>query len=304
VKSRENPDVTPFSHFLQYFGLSLLSGTFSAMPHGLAVHAGDALGRIACRVVPLRKNVADENIRQALPELSERERRHLVSRLYRHLGRTLAEFCRYPVLNPKVISRRVSVDGEEHLEAALERGRGVMLLTAHLGNWELLGAGLAARGYPMTFLVGPHRNKLAQDLFNRYRSLNQVEVLVTRGGDLRGVFRALREGRVVATVADQDAGRDGSFLDFFGRPASAALGPFRIARRTGSPVILAFDRRHGMNHRVTIEAPLYSDPRLDPVEEALLWARHYHEKLERRIADDPEQWFWVHRRWRTRPTPS
>jgi Kdo2-lipid IVA lauroyltransferase/acyltransferase len=274
---------------------------FSVMPYGLALHTGDALGRLAHAAVRIRRREATENVEKAFPELSARAHRALVARLYRHLGRTLAEFCRYPVLSPKVLAKRVSVSGSEHLTEALGQGRGALLLTAHLGNWELLGAGLAARGFPMTFLVAPQKNKLVQDMFNRYRSLNGVEVIVTKGGDLRGVFRALKAGRVVATVADQDAGPDGHFLTFMGRPASAALGPFRIARRTGAPLVLAFDRRIGMRHQVAVEPPLYSDPSVDREEEAIRWAEHYHRALEKRIDEAPEQWFWVHRRWRTRP---
>ena len=292
---------TSRKQFVEYLGLSLLSGIFSVMPYELALHAGDALGRLAHAAVRIRRREATENIERSFPDLSSGDRKALVRRLYRHLGRTLAEFCRYPVLSPRVLANRVSVSGSEHLTEALAHGRGTLLLTAHLGNWELLGAGLAARGFPMTFLVGPQKNKMVQDLFNRYRSLNGVEVLVTRGGDLRGAFRALKAGRVVATVADQDAGREGHFLTFMGRPASAALGPFRIARRTGAPLVLAFDRRIGMRHEVTVEPPLYSDPSLDREEEAILWAEHYHRALEKRIHEAAEQWFWVHRRWRTRP---
>lgn len=282
-------------------GLSLLSGWFSSLPHGLAVHSGDFLGRLANRVVPLRRKVADENLAAAFPHLTAPERRQLLRRLYRHLGRSLAEFCRYPVLNPKALARRIRLEGEEHLSEALEKGRGVLLLTAHLGNWEYLGAGLAARGFPMTFLVGPHSNRLAQELFNRYRGLNNVQVLVTEGSDLRAAFKALKAGRVVATVADQDAGPGGYFIDFFGRPASAALGPFRIARRTGSPVVFAFDVRHGMDHVISIDPPLHADPEADALEESMAWARLYHARLEEVVARHPEQWFWVHRRWRSRP---
>ncbi len=294
------PERPKTSHVWQYAGLSALSGLFSVVPHGLAVHSGDLLGRVAGRLLPLRRGTAEDNLAAAFPDLDEAGRTRILRGLYRHLGRTLAEFCRYPVLNAKQLSRRVKIVGEDHLRRALEPGRGVFLLTGHLGNWEYLGAGLAARGFPMTFLVGPHRNKLAEELFNRYRAMNGVEVLVA-GRDMRDVFKALKRGRVVATVADQDAGPDGYFIDFFGRPASTALGPFRIARRSGAPLILALAERHGMKHTVRIDAPIWSDPDRDAVEEARAWAAHYHSRLEDVIRAHPEQWFWVHRRWRSRP---
>jgi KDO2-lipid IV(A) lauroyltransferase len=291
---------TPPAHGLQYLGLSLLSGGFSVLPHRLAVHAGDALGRLAWRVAPLRRRVAEENLRLALPELSEAGRRRVLEDLYRHLGRSLAEFCRYPVMNAKWLSKQVRVEGEAHLREAMEAGRGVFMVTSHHGNWELLGPGLAARGFPMTLMVGPQHNKLAEEMFNRYRGMSGVEVLVTTS-DMRGVFRALRAGRVVASAADQDDGPDGFFLDFFGRPASAALGPYRIARRVGSPVVIALAERCGMSHRILIEPPLRPDPARGAMEEAQSWARHFHQRLEEAIRRHPEQWFWVHRRWHSRP---
>lgn len=291
---------TPRAHRFQYLGLSLLSGCFSVLPHRLAVHAGDALGRLAGRVLPLRRRVADENLRQALPGLSGDDRRRILEGLYRHMGRSLAEFCRYPVMDPRWLSKWVGVDGEAHLREALETGCGVFMVTAHYGNWELLGPGLAARGFPMTLMVGPQHNKLAEEMFNRYRGFNGVEVLVTTT-DLRGVFRALRAGRVVASAVDQDAGPNGFFLDFMGRPASAALGAYRIARRVGSPVVMALTERRGMSHRIAIDPPLRANPAVDPAPEAEAWARHFHSRLEEAIRRHPEQWFWVHRRWHTRP---
>jgi Kdo2-lipid IVA lauroyltransferase/acyltransferase len=297
--ARDNPTTTQ-AHRLQYLGLSLLSGAFSVLSHRPAVHAGDALGRLAGRVAPLRRRVAEENLRLAFPELSEAARRRVLRGLYRHLGRSLAEFSRYPVMDSKWLSRWVKVEGEDHLREAMAAGRGVFMVTSHYGNWELLGPGLAARGFPITLMVGPQHNKLAEEMFNRYRGFNGVQVLVTTT-DMRGVFRALEAGRVVASAADQDDGPGGFFLDFLGRPASAAVGPYRIARRVGSPVVVALVERRGMSHRILIDPPVRSDPALGAREEAESWARHFHARLEEAIRRHPEQWFWVHRRWHNRP---
>lgn len=289
-----------WTHRFEYLGLRGLSALFSALPEAAAIHAGDLLGRFTHDVVPIRRGVAEGNLTAAFPGWSAGKRRQVLRRMYRHFGRNLAEFARFPVLTRAGLDRRVRLEGEHHLKAALAPGKGVVLLSAHLGNWEILGATLAAHGYPVTLLVGPQRNKLVQEMFTRFRGRHQVEVLV-RGRDLRSIFRALAAGRIVATIGDQDAGPGGYFVDFFHRKASTALGPYRIARRAGVPLLIGYGIREGMNHVALAEPPLWPDPAQDPDEEAEAWSRHYHAVLEALIRRRPEQWFWVHRRWRTRP---
>lgn len=277
-----------------------LSGLFCALPEAVAVHLGDALGRVAHDVVGIRRGVAEANLTAAYPHWSKAKRADVLRRMYRHFGRNLAEFARFPVMTRAGLDRRVLLEGEHHLKAALAPGRGVMLLSAHLGNWEILGATIAAHGYPVTLLVGPQRNRLVQEMFTRFRGRHQVEVLV-RGDDLRGIFRALAAGRIVATIGDQDAGPGGYFVDFLNRKASTALGPYRLARRAGAPLLIGYGIREGRNHVAQAEPPLWPDPAVDADEEARAWSRHYHRVLEALIRRRPEQWFWVHRRWRSRP---
>lgn len=291
------------SHRFEYAGLRSFSALFSLLPESAALLAGDLLGRFAHDVVAIRRAVAEENLRAAFPDWTPAERRDTLRRMYRHFGRNLAEFARFPVMTRAGLDRCVRLEGEHHLKAALAPGRGVLLLSAHLGNWEILGATLAAHGYPVTLLVGPQRNRLVQDLFTAFRRRHQVEVLV-RGHDLRGIFRALAAGRVVATVGDQDAGPGGYFVEFLNRPASTALGPYRIARRAGAPLLIGYGLREGRIHVAQAEPPLWPDPARDPGEEAEAWSRQYHAVLETLIRRRPEQWFWVHRRWRSRVRPT
>lgn len=280
-----------------------VSWLFCRLPHRGALHLGDFLGRLVGRIAPLRGRVVDGNLAAAFPGWPADRRRAVRRGLYRHLGRLLAEFLRFPALSTADILRHSRIEGEERLRDAWREGKGVMLLSAHLGNWEWLAAASVARALPLSLLVAPQRNPQVQAVIGSCRGAQGVEVLVTKRGpaDLRELIRALRAGQLVGTLADQDAGRDGFFVDFLGRPASCALGPFRIARRAGAPVIFVFSVREGFNHRIVVDEPLRSDPSRDEEEEIRAWARLYHERLAAWIARHPEQWFWVHRRWKSRP---
>ena len=293
----------PFSHTLQYGGLAALSGLLCALPASAALGLGRGLGDFARGALRLRRAVAEENVAAAFPELDAGARRRIVAGMYRHYGEELAQFARFPVLEPADIVRRMAVEGEHHLKEAVAAGRGVLILSGHIGSWEIMAARLAAVGYPLTLLVGPQRNRRVQEMFTRFRARHGVQVLV-RGTDLRQIFKALKAGRVVATLGDQDAGRNGWFVDFLGRPASTALGPYRIAGRAGAPLVMGFCVRSGADWLGFAEPPLWPDPAQDEEIQARAWSAHYHARLAAFIRAYPEQWFWVHRRWKSRPAPA
>lgn len=303
TRARHPARPVPFSHRLQHRGLAALSGLLCALPAAGARGLGRGLGAFAHGALRLRRAVAEENVAAAFPELPAEARARIVAGMYRHYGEELAQFMRFPVLEPADIVRRMNVAGEEHLKEAVAAGCGVMILSAHLGSWEVMAARLATVGYPMTLLVGPQRNKPVQEMFTRFRARYGVEVMV-RGADLRQVFKALKAGRVVATLGDQDAGRRGHFVDFLGRPASTALGPYRIACRAGVPLVMGFVVRRGEDYSGFAEPPLWPDPARDEEEQAREWSSRYHARLAEFIRDWPEQYFWVHRRWKSRPAPA
>jgi len=293
----------PFRHRLEAVVLRMLSAFFCLLPHRMAVRTGAGLGWLVSRVVPIRRKVADENLRRAFPDKSEAERRAILDRFYRHLGRMLAEFLRSPALDARRIVAWTNAEGEEHLKKAAAEGRGVVMLSGHLGNWEWLAASAAARGYALDLIVAPQKNLAVQDFFTRCRAGLGVGVLYSKRGrgQMLEAGRRLRKGHLLGTLVDQDAGRRGWFVDFLGAPASAAVGPFRMALAARAPVVCVFTWRDGFRHHVVAEAALVRDPSLDDEAQARAWAAEYHRRLEARIRAHPEQWFWVHRRWRSRP---
>lgn len=197
---------------------------------------------------------------------------------------------------------RTRFEGEEHLRAALEDGGGVVILTGHLGNWEVAGAGLAARGVPLDVVgKGMANRRFEAELF---RARERLGMRVIEMSDApKEVLRALRNGRATAIVADQNMHRHGIFLPFFGRAAATARGPALFALRTGVPVVFGYTLREPgpvpryRLHAEPLEHEVTGD--LDADVRALMAA--YHERLEEAIRSAPEQYFWQHKRWKTRP---
>jgi Kdo2-lipid IVA lauroyltransferase/acyltransferase len=274
----------------------LLTG-LGALPWAGARAVGERLGD-AVRGLGLRRRVARENLAAAFPEWSEAERERVLREHYRELGRVAAEYgllgrlTRAPQGEVIVASR-----GMETLEAL--RGRGALLLSGHFSNFELMGA-MLGRLNPVDFLVKPLSNAGVERRIARLREAAGVGCIRTSDGT-RAVLRALAAGRWVAILADQDAGRHGIFVPFFGRPASTPAGPARLSLHARAPVVMGFAvRRADGRFDLEVERPLEAPDPDAPDAVERLTARHV-ALLEARIRTRPEMWFWLHRRWKTRP---
>lgn len=289
------------SHRLEYAAVRVLQGLICALPGGAARELGAAVGSLAY-ALGIRRGVVMGHLSRIFgAERSGSELAVIAKESYRNFGRTTFEYARFPRLTPKVIDATVSLEGGQHLDRALEKGNGAILVAGHFGNWEL-AATLATMGYPLTFLVGEQHNTLVDGLMNRLRAGFGVE-LVPLTGSLMGVLRALRRNRIVAMLSDQDAGSSGIFVDFLGRSASTPYGPGRIAARTGAPVLPGNAvRMPGGRHELVICPAVAPPPDGASTDDA---ARHYTQAytaaLEDFIRRHPEQYFWMHRRWKTRP---
>jgi Kdo2-lipid IVA lauroyltransferase/acyltransferase len=262
---------------------------------------GERMGDLA-RALRIRRAVAEAQLAAAFPERSKVERDAILKEHYRELGRVWVEYARLPDLVRAGAGEVVAeVRGLEHLENANAEGRGVILLTGHFGNFELLGAWLGRR-HPVDFVVKPLSNPRVEAMAQALRDAAGVGS-IRLGMSMRGVMRALREGRWVAMLADQDARRHGVFVPFMGRAASTPTGPARLSIATGAPIIMGFvSRRTDRRLELDIDPPLSSeDPRAPDAVERLT-ARHT-ARLEAWVRRYPQQWFWLHRRWKTVPNP-
>jgi Kdo2-lipid IVA lauroyltransferase/acyltransferase len=289
-------------HRLEYLGFRAVSGGVRLLPETLALAIGEGLGWLAGVVIRIRRREVDRNLARAFPELPEGERARIARRCYRHVGREGLAMFRLSHEGPERILARTEVVGLEPVRAALEEGKGLVLISGHVGNWEVGGAVLAALGLPLEVVVQIQRNPL----FNRelIRSRERMGMrLIPRGEAVRRGLRALREGRVLALAADQNAGRGGVFVDFFGVPASTARGPALFAIRSGAPVFFMGVVRlpgPGGRYRLTLE-PVPVDRSADSDAETVRLTAAHTALLQRYIQAAPEQYFWLHRRWKTRP---
>jgi KDO2-lipid IV(A) lauroyltransferase len=289
------------SDWIEYAALRGLLGFLARTPASFGRWFCRGLGDILFDLIRLRRRVTLENLRASFPEKTEAEIGEIARACYRTFCETVAEFARVPRLSPEELLESSTVVGREHLEAAARSGRGVILLTGHFGNWELLGALFPAMGYRLSVVVGEQHNRLVDRYINDARARMGVGVLSAEK-DLRGILRALEGKGLLAIVGDQDAGRDGVFVEFLGRPASTAVGPVRLARRFGVPIVLGFAIRQPRGKLrfellPPIHVPREGDDETVELEYTGIWSRI----LEDYVRRYPEHWFWMHRRWKTRP---
>jgi len=276
-----------------------LAAGVRAMPWRASLAFGAGLGDLA-RGLGVRREVALDNLACAFPERGDAERQAILAEHYRELGRVCCEYARLPELahapGDEVVA---AARGLDHLEAARAQGRGVILLTGHYGNFELLGAWLARR-YPLDIVVQELANPGVDAILARARRDAGVG-LIPRGAGVRRVFHALRENRCVALVADQDARRSGVFVPFFGRCCSTPAGPAELALRTGAPLVMGFAlRRPDGRHELELLPPLAMPDTHDRAAVIALTAAHT-AVLEEWVRRRPATWFWLHRRWKTAP---
>jgi Kdo2-lipid IVA lauroyltransferase/acyltransferase len=291
-----------WKHHVEY---GLLRGSLAVLHHlpfGLALWLARRLGDLAFDVVRLRRRVTLDNLRRVFgDERSERDLARVARTCYRNFAMTAVELGLCAHRPPDELEKRVVVDHAECIAAAAADGRGIVYLTAHFGNWELLGARIGRIDRRLHAVAGDQKNLLVDRFLRRLRERLGIGV-IPMATAARDTLRVLREGGSVALVADQDAGRSGVFVDFLGYPAACHLAPLRFAYRTGAPVIIGFCRRTGPGAlRGELHGPILPDLSRPEDEEALRLLRLYNETLERAVRAEPEQWLWMHRRWKTRP---
>jgi KDO2-lipid IV(A) lauroyltransferase len=268
------------------------------LPASFGLAVGRRIGDLLWWLLPGRRRVTLDNLRRALGrEETPGALRRLGRRSFQHVGMNLVEGCRYFLRPTDVMISRVRVEGGEQLKAAAAQGRGVLIPTAHYGNWELLAAAHALTGLPASIVVRPLDHPLLDDLASRFRRRSGAE-LIGKHQAVREVLAALRRGRMVGVLLDQNATRaEGVFVPFFGVPASTSKGLALLALRTGAPVVPLFLRREaGGRHCMEVGAPVPPPPDADVV----AYTARFNQVLEAAIRRAPEQWLWMHARWRTR----
>jgi KDO2-lipid IV(A) lauroyltransferase len=296
------PDRASLPRRLEYWAAAGVLKFLGRLPHLWARRACAVLAMVAYAFWPRLRRVGLFNLRLAFPEWKDDERRHVLVGLFRNFGRMLADFAHFPKWSRENIEQLIIYDGFENFERARSQGKGVLFLTGHFGNWELGSFAHGVYGYPCHFIVRELDNPLLDSLINGYRCLSGGKAIEKRDS-AREVLRALRQGEAVGILIDQNtATAEGVFVEFFGRRASTNTGPARIARKTGAPIVLGlviWDAKLG-KYRLRFDAIEWIK-REDPDEEIIVNTANFTRRIEEYIRRYPDQWLWVHRRWKTRP---
>lgn len=272
------------------------------LPARPALASGAALGRAAGLLDRRHFRLAVKNLRRALPEgYDQRAARALVRANFAHYGRSLVEFVRLPQFAAAGSLLKIPFAVEQHIHDAVAAGKGYIILTAHLGNFELLGAVITARGHKFVTLARGADAPVLERLLQGVRAAVGMR-MIDKDEAGRNVLAALRRNEGVAILIDVNAGHKGIFVPLFGRPASTYATVAELAKRTDCAVLPVFIHREpDGTHAVDIEAPLPWLPAADGVDEIAANTAQYNRVYEKYIARYPEQWFWAHHRWKTRP---
>ena len=276
---------------------------FGLLPRSWALAAGKGIGALARLVLPHLRRHAQTNLQLALPQLDDNARAQIERGTFRNLGRALGEAAQFPKLNRDNIASVVVYEGLENYLHAVAQKRGVILLTGHIGAWELSVYAHSIYGYPMSFLARRVDNPLVERLAenNRSRFGNRS---IDKKGSLREVLKTLKAGGVVGILADLNSSREeGVFVDFFGLPACTTAGVATLALRTGAVVLpgyILWDEQQKI-HRLCFEPEIETINTGNQKEDIVTNTARYTKVLENVIRRHPDQWLWIHRRWRTRP---
>ena len=290
------------AHRAEYAAVRAMVGALSTLSWRRAGNVGARIGALGYRPLGVRRKVVERQIAAAFPELAESDVRRLALAAYEHLGRSSIEAAILPSMGQDaVLDLFEGADHYDVVEAAMSRGRGLIFVTGHLGNWELAGAYVAARGIPIDAIARRMKNPLFDQYLTATRS--RIGMHVVHDADaVRRTPRSLRDGRAVAFLADQGVlGLASTFVPFFGRPAKTPRGPAVFALRLDVPVVFGVAvRQPSGKYRLVFEPILVEDTGDRDRDVDTIVAR-YTATLEHWVRRYPEQYFWHHRRWRRQP---
>jgi KDO2-lipid IV(A) lauroyltransferase len=288
---------------LQYAPAWIIIKLLGVLPRPLARAAGISFAQLIYLLHPRLRHVGMRNLALAFPEKTNSERARILRGVFTSLGRQLAEVCHFPKYTLKSVNQIIVYDGFENYERAHARGKGVLFLTAHFGGWELSAFSHSMHGHWMHVVMRAMDNVYLDRLIRKYRTMHDNTV-VDKDDFVRGLLAAMKKGEVVGILMDTNmTPPQGIFVNFFGIPACTASGPARIALRTDAAVVPTFTiwdpalRKYRLRFDPAVELIRTSDNEADIIANTQMFTKIIEDYVRRY----PEQWLWVHRRWKTRP---
>ena len=287
--------------FVAYIFVRALNKILALVPISASLWFGRRIGDIVFFFNKERRLVAYANLKSAFAsQKSPEELRQITKRVYRNMVQTFVEVLNLTKINRKYADRYVEVVNMDRIRNAAKSGRGTILLTAHFGDWELSSLVSSVEGFPILVLVREQKMKRLNELLNRLRESNGCKV-IRKGMDVKNILKALYGKNIVGILSDQDAGKNGVFVDFFGRPTSYHSGPFEIAKHTGSLILPNFIvRTGGPYHKLYLEEYIdfQKSQNTDDIKSDI---QKFAKLLEDYVRKYPDQWLWLHKRWKSTP---
>jgi Kdo2-lipid IVA lauroyltransferase/acyltransferase len=273
------------------------------LPGSLARAAGAMVARILLLITPKLRKTADFNLQLAFPGWNDAQRQATIRGMTRSLGWMAAEFARMPRYKRQNIEEVIVLDGNENFLEGQRRGKGVLFLTAHIGAWELSSYAHALYGYPLHYMARPLDNAPLDALVNRYRGLSG-NAPIFKNESARAILKILKDAGTIGILADQNTmPQEGVFVDFFGTRACTTAGMARVALHTGAAVVPGYAvwdaalKKYRLRFEPPLELVRTGDTERDIAENTQLFAK----VTEDIVRKYPEQWVWIHARWKTRP---
>jgi len=262
---------------------------------------GNGFGSLLFRILKPRREIGTANLQRVFGDrYDRRECARIIRSSMQNMAKTMLELLKAGSMSDEALQRFVQVRGQENLQQAVEHGKGVVVITGHFGNWELLAATIGRLGYDLSVIARDANDQDTANIINRAREAAVAEVLPREG--VRKMLHTLRDGNVLGILPDQHTERGGLWLPFMGHLAATALGPATLAQRTGALIVPGFARRTEDDHLdVYFLPPLEVPDTGDRQEDIRLGTQMINDALSEQIMAHPEQWIWTHRRWRTPP---
>ncbi len=284
-----------------YNFLMLFSRFVRLLPYDLLLFLGRILGNLYYLLIKKQRRRAIEQMMPAL-HVSESEAKKIVRASFVNLARNVLDIFYMPNLNERNLQQYIEIDHLERMREALAEGHGVVVLTGHVGTWEWLSAAFSLNGMPVTAIAKQQPNAEYSRALDDLRATIHVEIFTRGTSELLSAGRALKKGKILGFLADQDGGPGGAFIEFLGRTASTPLGPAVFAKRFHAPVLPAFIlRQPNGRHKVMIGEIMHFVDSGDADKDLFDFTVKMTKILERVILENPTQWLWFQKRWNTPP---
>lgn len=283
-----------FNYILYRLGQLLALSLPLSMAYRIAVLVSD----IRYLYAKKDRETVKENLKAIFPDKSDKELKLIRIATFRNFAKYLVDFFRFSKLDKEYIKNNIKLENIRYIDEALSKGKGVIITTAHLGNWELGGVVISLLGYPFWVVALPHKHKRVDNFFNFQRESKGIKVIPLGKQTVKDCLNVLKERKIVALVGDRHFGERGMMLDFFGRPALFPHGPAVFSLKTGAPIVPGFMLRNDDDtFTFKFEKPIELTPTGDKTMDALELTRRYISIFENYIRVYPEQWYMFRRFW-------